>query len=77
MSGHVRLFFTPGLTQSYIVHENPEQWDPIQEYSFFGRVAGSEFEMDGRRFAAYGHNWREQPAIDYLVALADRINSGA
>jgi hypothetical protein len=68
----VRYYFNPLLTFSMIPCADPDFWAPLFAYADLQRLPEADFEVGGRRYGVYGHNWRAMPAVAWLALLADR-----
>jgi hypothetical protein len=53
-------------------YENPAVWEPIMSYIDFGRTAEADFEIGGRRYAMFAHDWRRVGIQQWLELTADR-----
>lgn len=63
---------TPGLAFTIFPCAEPEFWAPMCAYAELVRVPEAEFEVEGRRYGCYGHDWRALPPADWLSLLAER-----
>jgi hypothetical protein len=68
----VRQYFNPGLAFSFIPVANPEFWAPLFGYADLPRLGEADYEVGGKRYGMYGHNWRAVPPVAWLNLLADR-----
>ncbi|MGA7732242.1 MAG: ATP-binding protein [Chloroflexia bacterium] len=68
----VRQYFTPSLTFTLIPCADPAFWAPLFAYADIHRFADADFEVGGKEYGMYGHNWRAMPALAWLNLLADR-----
>ena len=46
-------------------------------YSGIVSLSGTEFELDGREFFIMGHDWRVEPAVDWMEGVAERLMNRA
>jgi hypothetical protein len=63
---------TRGLVYSFFPAADPDFWAPLCAYSEMDRIAEADYEVGGRKYGAYGHNWRAMPPIAWLSLLADK-----
>lgn len=63
---------TPGLAFTFIPCADPEFWTEVFAYADLARLPDADFEIDGRRFGVYGHDWRATPPAAWLELLAER-----
>lgn len=65
-------FATPGLAFTFLPCANPEMWAPVAAYADLARLPEADFEIGGRRYGIYGHDWRVVPPMAWLELLAAR-----
>lgn len=63
---------TSGLVYTFIPVADPDFWAPVFAYADLTRLPEADFEIDGRRYGVYGHNWRSVPPTQWLALLAER-----
>ncbi len=63
---------TRGLVYSFFPTADPDFWAPLCAYSEIDRIPEADFEVGGRRYGTYGHDWRALPPIAWLSLLADK-----
>lgn len=63
---------TPGLVFTFFPCAEPEFWAPMFAYADLARLPDADFEVGGRRYGMYGHNWRAVPPMQWLALLAER-----
>lgn len=63
---------TPGMAFSFFVTSDPELYTAVLTYADIPRLAALDFEMEGRRFAVYYHDWRLSPPMNWLELMAER-----
>jgi hypothetical protein len=63
---------TPGLAFTFIPCADPHFWSPVFAYADLARLPAADFEVDGRRYGVYGHDWRAAPPAAWLGMLAER-----
>jgi hypothetical protein len=75
-----RIFFTmvqhylttPKLAYTFLPCANPAFWQAVFTYADLARIESADFELEGRRFGVYGHDWRITPPMAWLAVLAER-----
>lgn len=65
-------FATPGLAFTFLPCANPDIWAPVAAYADLARLTETDFEVGGRRYGIYGHDWRAVPPMAWLELLAAR-----
>lgn len=60
---------SPHLAYSLIVCANPDFWRDIFAYIHFARLPSADFGQGSRRYGLYGHDWRTQPALEWLQTV--------
>lgn len=69
----VRHYLTaPGLVFTFIPCADPDFWTPVFAYAELARLPEADFEVGGRRYGVYGHNWRAMPPAVWLAMLAEK-----
>ena len=63
---------TPSLAWSFPCVADPEQWGPMFGYCNIERRPAADFEVGGRRYGVFGHDWRIEPPSQWLDGLAER-----
>ncbi len=63
---------TPGLAFTFFPCADPEFWVPVFAYADLNRLTEADFEVGGRRYGMYGHDWRAVPPLAWLNLLAER-----
>ena len=63
---------TPGLAHTFFPCADPDFWAPMFAYADLVRLPAADFEVGGRRYGVYGHDWRAVPPMTWLALLADR-----
>jgi hypothetical protein len=63
---------TPALAFSFLAVANPSFWQPVFAYADLQYIAEVNFELDGRRYGVYGHDWRVTPPMLWLELMAAR-----
>jgi hypothetical protein len=62
----------PRLAWSFPCTADADQWAPMFAYCNFTREPGADFTVAGRRFGVFAHDWRREPPLTWLDALAER-----
>ncbi|MDQ3930195.1 MAG: ATP-binding protein, partial [Chloroflexota bacterium] len=68
----VRQYFTPGLVYSFFPVADLAFWAPLFAYADLHHVADADFEVGGKSYGVYGHDWRAVPVMAWLTLLAER-----
>jgi hypothetical protein len=63
---------TPGLAFTFFPTADPDFWAPAFAYTDLKRLPEADFEVGGRRYGMYGHDWRVTPPMAWLDLLAER-----
>ena len=63
---------TPGLAYTFFVCASPEYWAVMFAYADLARVSEADFEVGGRRYSVYGHDWRLVSPVAWQELLAQR-----
>ncbi len=63
---------TPGLAFTFLPCSDPDLWAPALTYADLARIPEADFEMGGRRYGVYGHDWRVVPPMAWLDLLGER-----
>lgn len=63
---------TPGLAVTFFPCADPDFWAPMFAYADLTRLPEADFEVEGRRYGMYGHDWRQVPPMAWLDLLAER-----
>jgi hypothetical protein len=62
----------PRLAWTFITVADPAAWHPALTYLNQRRAGDADFEVGGRRYAVYAHDWRAEPALAWLDRMAER-----
>jgi hypothetical protein len=62
----------PALAFSFFPSADPDFWAPMFAYSDLKRLSEADFEVGGRPYGVYGHDWRVTPPTAWLDLLAER-----
>jgi hypothetical protein len=63
---------TPALAFSFFPTADPDFWAEMFAYVDLMRLPEADFEVGGRRYGVYGHDWRVTPPMAWLDLLAQR-----
>lgn len=63
---------TPKLAFTFFPCADPDFWAPVFAYADLTRIPEADFEVGGRRYGVYGHDWRTVPPVAWLELLAQR-----
>lgn len=62
----------PGLAFTFFPTADPDFWTPMFAYVDLMRLSEADFEVGGRRYGVYAHDWRVTPPMAWLDLLAER-----
>jgi hypothetical protein len=67
------IFWTthPNLAWNFIAVSDPEYFTPHFSSIHIWREPGADFEVDGRRYAIFAHDWRVEPIESWLAVKAE------
>ncbi|HBY98720.1 MAG: hypothetical protein M5U01_38735 [Ardenticatenaceae bacterium] len=63
---------TPGLAFTFLPCAEPDFWAPVFAYADLARIREADFQVEGRHYGVYGHDWRAVPPMAWLSLLAER-----
>ena len=63
---------TPGLVYTFFPCADPDFWFPVFAYANIPRVNELDFEVGGKHYGVYAHDWRNEPPSSWLDLLASR-----
>ena len=63
---------TAGLAFTFFACAEPEDWAAMFAYADLARIPEADFEVGGRRYGVYGHDWRVLPPKAWQALLAQR-----
>ena len=63
---------TPGLAFTFFACADPDFWAAVFAYANVLRIPEAEFEVGGRHYGVFGHDWRAEPPMAWLSMLAER-----
>jgi hypothetical protein len=61
---------TPNLVQSFWPCRRPEDFAAITSHAGSVRVVEADFEVGGRTYGVYTHDWRERTPAEWVASLA-------
>jgi hypothetical protein len=62
----------PRLAWSFVTFADVEAWHPAMTYLNQLRAGEADFEVGGRRYGVYAHDWRVEPSLAWLDRMAER-----
>jgi hypothetical protein len=66
----------PGLALTFVAYAEPDLWTDANAYADMQRLPEADFEVGGRGYGVYGHDWRTVPPMAWLRLLAARETAG-
>ena len=63
---------TPGLAFTFFPCADPEFWIAILSYAELIRIPDADFEVDGKHYGVYGHDWRAMTPAVWIARLAEK-----
>jgi hypothetical protein len=63
---------TPGLAFTLFPVADPDFWATVFAYVNLQRLPGADFQVDGKRYGAYGNDWRVIPQGAWLASVGER-----
>lgn len=63
---------TPNLAWTFCCMADPAAWEGVFTYINFCRVAEADFDVGGRRYGGFAHDWRAEPLSVWNQVLAER-----
>jgi len=72
VSAALHYLTTEGLAYSFFTCADPDFWAPMFTYAGLQRLPEVDFEVGGRRYGVYGHDWRAVPPAAWLDALVSK-----
>jgi hypothetical protein len=63
---------TPNLAHTFQVCADPEFYGPMFDYASVRRVKEADFNVSGRTYGVFGHDWRVLPLKAWLAVLSER-----
>jgi hypothetical protein len=63
---------TPGLAFTFFPCADPDFWAAILSYAELTRYPEADFEVGGKSYGIYGHDWRVMPPALWIARLAEK-----
>jgi len=63
---------TPGLAFTFFPCADPEFWAAILSYAELTRYPEADFDVGGKRYGIYGHDWRVMTPATWIARLAEK-----
>ena len=63
---------TPGLAFTFFPCADPDFWAAILSYAELTRIPAADFEVGGKRYGIYGHDWRAMTPAVWIARLAEK-----
>ena len=60
----------PGMAWNFVAMAEPSFWAAHFDGVNFARVAEADFEVAGRRYGVFAHDWRIEPPADWMMGSA-------
>jgi DNA-binding SARP family transcriptional activator len=67
---------TPGLAYSFHVFAAPELWRALIGVSYIHYLEEADFDLGGRHYGVFMHDWRAQPPQAWIAELAEHETDG-
>ena len=62
----------PRLSWYYIAAADPDAMAPLMDYIYFDRAPEADFEVGGRIYGVFAHDWRRFGGAEWLERMAER-----
>lgn len=63
---------TPGLAYHFLPCADPQFWMGAFSYANLVRLPATDYEIGGRHYGVFAHDWRVEPPFAWLALLAER-----
>ena len=63
---------SPNLAFTFFPCADPDFWAAILSYAELTRYPEADFEVGGKRYGVYGHDWRMMPPAAWIARLAEK-----
>jgi hypothetical protein len=63
---------TPGLAYHFLPCAHPDVWAGAFAYANLTRLPETDYEIGGKTYGVFGHDWRAEPPLAWLQMLAER-----
>jgi DNA-binding SARP family transcriptional activator len=67
---------TPGLAYSFHMFSAPELWRALIGVTYIRYLEEADFNLGGRRYGLFMHDWRAQPPQDWIAELTRHETDG-
>jgi hypothetical protein len=67
---------TPNLAFTFFPCADPDFWIAILSYAELTRYTEADFEVNGKRYGIYGHDWRLMNPATWIARLAEKEVAG-
>ena len=67
-------WIAPNLAWSFVAVTDADLIEPMFTEIHMWRVRDADFEIDGRRYGVFAHDWRVEPAHEWLRLKAERAS---
>jgi hypothetical protein len=71
-----QYLMTPSLAFTFFPCADPDFWAAILSYAELTRCPEADFEVGGKRYGIYGHDWRVMPPAVWIARLAEKEIGG-
>ena len=65
-------WIAPRVAWSFVAMADPDLMEPMFTEIQMRRLRDADFDVDGRRYGVFGHDWRVEPADGWLRLKAER-----
>ena len=72
MTSTLQWLTNPRLAWSFLPIADPDYWRPAFSYLNLRRSPEADFEVGGRRYGVFTHDWRVEPALAWLELMGER-----
>jgi hypothetical protein len=62
----------PRLSWYYVIAADAEAMAPLMDYVYFDRAPEADFEVGGRTYGVFAHDWRRLGGVEWLERMAGR-----
>jgi hypothetical protein len=69
-----QTWIAPKLAWSFVAVADPDLIEPMFTEIHMWRVRDADFEIGGRRYGVFAHDWRVEPAREWLRLKAERAS---
>jgi hypothetical protein len=67
-------WMSPTLAWGFVTMAHPDVTEPLFTEIHIWRTPEADFEIDGRRYGVFAHDWRLEPAGEWLRLKAERAS---